>query len=569
MSYQSDLMKLGIDTKGKYSGVIKTVCPRCSATRKKTSDPSLSVNIDEGLYKCHHCQWKGTVAIQKYNRPEAKETAPDDLLLQHFLKRGLSAETVKHFKVTQSIETMPQDNKPHKTICFNYFEGYELVNIKFKTREKMFKMVSGAKKIPYNLNGIKDSDTVIICEGEEEAMVWFECGFPYAISCPAGANAGNNNLEWLDNTYSYFQDKLIYIATDNDAPGKKLSDDLSRRFEPSNVFIIDFGKHKDANDTLIAEGKQALIDIKDKAKPLPIPEISSVEDYYKELNFIYENGYPKGDNLDYLELDQLISWKRGQFVVASGIPGSGKSTFVDQVCIRLACRKNWKFGMFSPENDNKLKSIRMAEQIAGKPVHGNNRMTKELFERALEIINSKFYFYDTNNLDDYKIDNLLRIAKNLIRQRGVDCIVFDPFNYIESDSKEEIMNEKIGKMLVKMKKFALTNDVLIVLIAHPRKMGKNTQTNEYDVPRLYDISGSHHFFNVCDNGFVVHRQYQTGLVEIHVQKIKHYFMGKVGNVTMDFDLPSGRYKEQTEIWTNEIDYNDTNNLFDQFSQIHF
>jgi twinkle protein len=251
------------------------------------------------------------------------------------------------------------------------------------------------------------------------------------------------------------------------------------------------------------------------------------------------------------------------------VHNSGKSTFVDQVCIRLACRKNWKFGMFSPENDNKLKSIRMAEQIAGKPVHGNNRMTKELFERALEIINSKFYFYDTNNLDDYKIDNLLRIAKNLIRQRGVDCIVFDPFNYIESDSKEEIMNEKIGKMLVKMKKFALTNDVLIVLIAHPRKMGKNTQTNEYDVPRLYDISGSHHFFNVCDNGFVVHRQYQTGLVEIHVQKIKHYFMGKVGNVTMDFDLPSGRYKEQTEIWTNEIDYNDTNNLFDQFSQIHF
>ena len=393
--------------------------------------------------------------------------------------------------------------------------------------------------------------------------------FPYAISCPAGANAGNNNLEWLDNTYPYFQDKLIYIATDNDAPGQKLCEDLSRRFEPSNVFIVDFGKYKDANDTLVAEGKQALIDIKDRAKPLPIPEISSVEDYYKDLNFIYENGYPKGDVLDYLELDQLISWKRGQFVVASGIPGSGKSTFVDQVCIRLACRKNWKFGMFSPENDNKLKSIRMAEQIVGKPVHGSNRMPKELFTRALEIINNKFYFYDTNNLDDYKIDNLLRIAKNLIRQRGVDCIVFDPFNYIENDFKDEIMNEKIGKMLVKLKKFALTNDVLIILIAHPRKMGKNSQTNEYDVPRLYDISGSHHFFNVCDNGFVVHRQYQTGLVEIHVQKIKHYFMGKVGNVTMDFDLPSGRYKEQTENWTNEIDYNDTNNLFAEFSQIHF
>ena len=128
-------------------------------------------------------------------------------------------------------------------------------------------------------------------------------------------------------------------------------------------------------------------------------------------------------------------------------------------------------------------------------------MPKPLYERALVYINDHFSFYDTANLDDFKIDNLLRIAKSLIRQKGVDAIILDPFNYIEHDNQNDIMNEKIGRMLVKMKKFALTNKVMVLLVAHPKKMLKNKNSNQYEIPRLYDISGSHHFFNVTDNGF--------------------------------------------------------------------
>lgn len=562
MSYASEFSRLNIDLKGKFSGVLKTQCPRCSSTRKKTGDPSLSVNIDEGLYKCHHCQWKGTVVEQKYNRPEKVGDKVDESIYKYFLDRGLSQATVDHFKVTQSIERMA-DGKQHKVINFNYFDGSILVNVKYKSRDKQFKMVQGAKKIPYNLNSIKESPQIIICEGEEEAMVWHEAGYPFAVSCPAGANVGNNNLEWLDNTYSFFENKKIYLATDNDMPGKKLKEDLSRRFDADNVYIIEFGEVKDANDYLKAYGKESLILIFENAKPLPIPEISTVDNFMDELISIYDNGYPVGDSVGYPEFDDLLTWKRGQFVVVSGVPGSGKSTFVDQVCIRLALRKNWKFAMFSPENDNVLKSIRMAEQIVGKPIAGDiqRRMSKDIYMRALTYINRHFSFYDTANLDDFKIDNLLRIAKSLIRQKGVDAIILDPFNYIEQDSNNDIMNEKIGRMLVKMKKFALTNKVLVLLVAHPKKMQKNKNNGQYEIPRLYDISGSHHFFNVTDNGFVVHRDFDTGLVDVYVQKVKHYFMGKLGYATFDFDPQTGRYKEQTQYWENELENNDQAEFF--------
>ena len=40
------------------SGEVKTQCPKCSTSRKKSSDPCLAVNIDEGVWFCHHCGWK-------------------------------------------------------------------------------------------------------------------------------------------------------------------------------------------------------------------------------------------------------------------------------------------------------------------------------------------------------------------------------------------------------------------------------------------------------------------------------------------------------------------------------
>ncbi len=40
----------------------KTVCPKCSPSRKNKTDPCLSVLLEEGgrmlKAKCHHCGWK-------------------------------------------------------------------------------------------------------------------------------------------------------------------------------------------------------------------------------------------------------------------------------------------------------------------------------------------------------------------------------------------------------------------------------------------------------------------------------------------------------------------------------
>jgi twinkle protein len=543
MGYQSELTKAGIDTKGHFSGMIKTQCPWCAHTRKKSSDPSLSVNIDEGLFKCHHCQKKGSVAnVKQYTKPEPKTEAPDSRVTKYFESRGISQETVDAFGVSMSIEWMPQDEQKHKVICFNYYDGDELVNIKFKTSDKKFKMVSGAKKIPYNLNRIKDSTEIIICEGEEEAMVWYQAGYPFAVSCPNGAGVGVNNLQWLDDTYTHFENKKIIIATDNDGPGQKLKEDLARRFDQSDIFIVQFPSDaKDANDVLKAHGVEAIKKLYSEAQPIPIKEIAEVNDFLDLIELYQTEGFPIGCKVNMPETDKHLSWNKGELVVVSGIPSFGKTTWLDYTYVRLSQIHGWKFGIFSPENMAPLKITRLAEQLSGKAV---TKMNRAEIRRMTDILRKHFYFFNTEKMEDFSLPALLDTAKTMVKRYGIDCLCLDPFNYIDNPSKEDSTHDRAGDLLRELKKFAVHNDINVTLVAHPRKQDKSG--GQYVVPRMYDIAQSSHFYNVPDVGIIVHRTFVDGVndpVDIYIQKMKHHFRGQLGSVAYQFDRATGRYTE--------------------------
>ena len=536
-----ELQAQGINIGRKESGQVKTKCPKCSHERKKKNDPSLSVDIDKGVWNCHHCGWSGSV--NQYKVPDARPAVKSEGIFNYFTKRAIKRETVDAFKISQGTEWMPQDQKEHSVICFNYYEDGQLINIKFKTSDKKFKMVKDAKKIPYNIDSIKTSDKVIICEGEEETMCWHQAGFPFAVSVPNGASKNNNNLDWLNNCYDKFLNKVIYLATDNDEPGKKLAEDIARRFDTEDIRLIKFPEgQKDANDCLLNIGSECLKSIFNQATHLPIAEISTTKDYADLVLSYHQSGYPVGATVEMNNTDNHISWSRGELVVVTGIPGSGKSTWLDYMYARLSFIKGWKFGIFSPENVAPLKITRLAEQTLGKKM---DQMTKAELLFAINNIHDHFFFYNTDMMEDYSIDSILNLAKNMVRRYGIDCLCLDPFNYIETQkSKDESSHESIGNLLRELKRFATKNNVNVTLVAHPRKMEKNN--GSYAVPRLYDISGSHHFFNVPDVGIAVHRKYIDGTndpVEVHIQKVKYHFRGKLGMVEYLFDPTTGRYSE--------------------------
>jgi len=461
-------------------------------------------------------------------------------IFSYFTKRGIKSETVTEFKISEGAEWMPQDQKEHKVICFNYFLEDDLINIKFKTSDKMFKMVKDARKIPYNINSIKDQSYVIICEGEEECMVWHQSGLSSVISVPNGASKNNNNLEWLDSVYDLFEGKIIYLATDNDEPGRKLGEDLARRFDSSDIRIIRFTE-KDANDCLKLYGEEYVARLFEEAEHLAIKEIAVVDDFLETILSYQENGFPIGYKVNMPETDKHLSWNRGELVVVSGIPTFGKTTWLDYMYTRLSQINNWKFGIFSPENMAPLKIMRLAEQLSGKPV---TQMNREELSRMLAIIKTRFYFFNTEKMEDFTLGALLKTAKSMIKRYGIDCLCLDPFNYIDNPSKEESTHDRAGDLLRELKKFAVHHDINVTLVAHPRKQDKTG--GQYNVPRMYDIAQSSHFYNVPDVGIIVHRTFVDGVndpVEVFIQKIKHHFRGQLGSIQYNFDRATGRYSE--------------------------
>ena len=534
------LIKLGIDLRNKWSGEVKTTCPKCAQQRKKKNDPSLGVNIDDGVWKCHHCGWSGSV--NQYVRPEARPELKSDKIFTYFTNRSILPETVTKFQISEGVEWMPQDQKEHKVICFNYYLEDDLINIKFKTSDKMFKMVKDARKIPYNINSIKDQDYVIICEGEEECMVWDQCNRTSVVSVPNGASKNNNNLEWLDSVYDMFEGKIIYLATDNDEPGRKLGEDLARRFDAADIRIIRFPEgQKDANDCLKAFGGLFVSRLFDDAQHMAVKEIAIVDDYLETILSYQENGFPVGYKVNLPETDKHLSWNRGELVVVSGIPTFGKTTWLDYMYVRLSQINGWKFGIFSPENMAPLKIMRLAEQLSGKPV---TQMNRSELNRMLEIIKTRFYFFNTEKMEDFTLGALLKTAQTMVKRYGIDCLCLDPFNYIDNPSKEESTHDRAGDLLRELKKFAVHHDINVTLVAHPRKQDKTG--GQYNVPRMYDIAQSSHFYNVPDVGIIVHRTFVDGVndpVEVFVQKIKHHFRGQLGSIQYNFDRATGRYSE--------------------------
>lgn len=548
---------LGIETNGKTSGQMKTKCPKCIGDRKNKSDKSLSVDFGSGLYNCHYCGWCGTAnnslksqeVPQKktFSVPEYNNTPLSEKSLKWLVSvRGISKATILRFRITESVEFMPQVSEKRNCLNFNYFRNEKLVNIKFRDGEKNFKLSKDAELIFYNLDSIKDIDYCVITEGELDCMAVYEATCYPVVSVPNGASKGSQKLEYLDNCYSYFEDKKsIILAVDGDSSGLSLRDELARRLGKERVKIVNYPNGcKDANEVLLKHGKEALKEMIDSALEYPLEGVFTLADLDEQINSFWSNGYPRGYESGCGELDKYLTFRKGDFTCVTGIPGSGKSEMVDYITVNLAKNHKWIWAYCSFENEPALHLTKLMEKHTGKAFdyrkNPYDRMNIQQASNAKLFINDHFYLMDIDN-ENLTIDGILAKTKELVIRKGINGLVIDPYNYIEHQiEKGQSETQYISQLLTKIKRFCKINDVHIILIAHPTKLKK--EKGKYEVPTLYHISGSAHFFNKTDNGFTVYRDFETNIVDVHVQKVRHSFLGKIGMCSFNYNTMVRQYE---------------------------
>jgi len=512
-------------------------CPLCSSDRQPKNKKAKCASYDweRGLGTCHNCdtsfqlhtyQRKGA-SEKTYVRPvEAVRKPPASKVVEWFNTRGISQKTLTDLSVSEGTEFMPQTGKNENTIQFNYIMGDQLINVKYRDGRKNFKLYKGAEKVFYNINSIVGYDSCIITEGEMDVLAFHEAGMHNTISVPNGATLNNNNLDYLDNCIDYFEDKeRIILAVDSDEAGQALQSELVRRLGAEVCFLTTFDDCKDANEYLIKYGKEKLTERIAKARPVPLENVTTFKDIEDEVTDFVRNGFKKGYQVGLSNFDDIFSTYTGQFITVTGIPSSGKSDFVDQMVVGYNRNYNWKTAFASPENAptylhaHKLMRKTWEGMPASADIHGDK------WNNISNHINDNYFFID---MERYTLESVLRKGAELVKRKGIKCLVIDPFNKVRDiDCKTEDVNRYTMEYLTKIEMFAKKYDVLVFIVAHPTKMYKD-KDGKIEEPTMYNIKGGGEWYDASYHGILVHRDYEAKTVKAKILKVKFQNLGENG-----------------------------------------
>ena len=157
----------GITFRAGATGELKTTCPQCSGQRRKKNYPCLNVNVEKGVWHCWHCDWSGTLKDGTWNKPQSKRPvysrpapvqAPkiSEAWRNWLAKRGISDNTIAENKLMSATVYMQQVETEVDAVCFPFFRNGEMINCKYRDKDKNFRMVAGAERLLY---GFDDLDT--------------------------------------------------------------------------------------------------------------------------------------------------------------------------------------------------------------------------------------------------------------------------------------------------------------------------------------------------------------------------------------------------------------------------
>ncbi|CAA6669870.1 unnamed protein product [Spirodela intermedia] len=402
------------------------------------------------------------------------------------------------------------------------------------------------ERIFYGLDDIKQATDIIIVEGEIDKLSLEEAGFRNCVSVPDGAPAQvSKNLpeEREDTKYQYLWNckeylekaSRIILATDSDKPGQALAEELARRLGKERCWRVTWPKKNNVEVFKDANEVRAIED----AELYPIKGLFRFSSYFHEIDSYYNLSH--GNELGVVP---------GELTIVTGVPNSGKSEWIDALLCNLNEAAGWTFALCSMENKVREHARKLLEKHIKKPFFNARygasfeRMTIEDLEQGKEWLDNTFHLIRCEDDCLPSINWVLNLAKAAVLRHGVRGLVIDPYNELDHQRQSnQTETEYVSQMLTKIKRFAQHHSCHVWFVAHPRQLQNWTGS----APNLYDISGSAHFMNKCDNGVVIHRNRDESAgpldsVKVCVRKVRNKVAGKIGDAFLSYDSPCAEYR---------------------------
>lgn len=478
-------------------------------------------------------------------------------------KRGLDLELVAKLGLwTRRANTAGIDD----ALVIPFLRKEQVVNRKYRTgiapgdKGKLWQDKGGVQCF-WNEDALRDDTLLrhplVITEGEFDAIAAIQSGFLRTVSVPAGAPDAPVPLEHEGAKYDFLlqaKDLLsvdrvpeIILAVDGDEKGAHLLHDLSVRLGRFRCKFLTYPKNpddptrrlKDLNDVLLAYGEKGVVETINRAQWMKVDGVFRMSDLPPVPPVqAYDIGFPV--------LSSHFRVRLGDFVVVTGIPSMGKTSWVNDLCCRLA--EKHKLGV----------AFASFEQ---SPQRDHRRNLRTWFNRKLVIyqsdaelaaadawIDSRFSFLVPSEDEDVTLEWVLDRCEASVVQHGSKVIVIDPWNEMDhSRDRGESLTEYVGRAIKAFKRFARKFQVALIVVAHPSKQLKDQEGN-YRIPSLYDISDSSHWYNKCDAGIIVHRNAEETIIRVQKSRY-HDEIGTPGEVQATFIPETRRFN----IWEDHSD----------------
>lgn len=428
-----------------------------------------------------------------------------------------------------------------------YFDNEVRVATKYRTLsgDKKFTQDVGSRQIFWNIDCLRDGSLadhpVIICEGEMDAFAALQSGFPRVVSVPGGAP-----LERVDDTdgkkYAFLEEarpllddcREIILATDGDGPGFNLRDDLALRLGAHRCKFVAYPKGcKDLNDALRLFGDRGVRETVARARWMQIRG-------YFEMDELPEAETAPAFDTGMVNLASHYKLRRGDLTVITGVPGHGKSSFINEITCRMASKHGWKtvFASFEqqPQTDHR-RALRTfhAEKL-------EKYMSAPEIAAADAWIRQHFGFIVPGEDDDVTLIWMLETMAQAVLRKEAQIAVIDPWNEMDHTRLQDMtQTEYVGHAIKQLKKFARKYRVHLIVAAHPAKMQRG-KDGKYPVPSLYDIADSAHWSNKPDVGIVIHRpDLSVNETLIRIVKARYQQIGAAGEISGAWNGDRARY----------------------------
>jgi twinkle protein len=335
---------------------------------------------------------------------------------------------------------------------------------------------SGCEPILFGWQAIPaDARSVVITEGEIDALSWSAYGYP-ALSVPFGGGGGGKQ-KWIESEYDRLDRfERIWLALDMDGPGDEAAVAIADRLGRHRCLRVKMPR-KDANECLVdgipeATMAAAVADATwfDVAG-LRLP--SAFADKVATL-FWPRESEPVGYRTPYGKLGDKLLFRPGEVTIWTGDSGAGKTQLLSD-CIVDWIRQGGRTCLSSLEMHPAFTLKRMCRQIVG-----SDRPTEPAIKAALEWAGSGLMVYELTGKQ--KLDELLQVFDYGRARWGCDLFVIDSLMRLGIAGDDYNSQEAV---IFRIVDWAMAGGVHVHLVAHSKKGERDR-----GAPGIEDIKGA-------------------------------------------------------------------------------